>query len=235
MANTRIKSNQGGVPSGGLTSQVLYKVSGSDYDYDWGASGGGSQWTDVGADIQFENTVYIGANESDPGLPGWVSILPNQGLYNKDGNAIAAYILADDTYYFAGETLCADIGTSTFASTLNNFNLSNSRFLYQANKDATGQDYFHVGETSPLTWIENYRADFVADIAGYAGYSFHNFNSGSTSPTAVVDVGASTTARSSLRLRSGTAPTTPNDGDIWFDGTDLKIRISGATKTVTVT
>lgn len=46
---------------------------------------------------------------------------------------------------------------------------------------------------------------------------------------------ASTTSASSLNIPSGTAPTSPVDGDIWFDGSNLKIRISGATKTFTVT
>ena len=56
-----------------------------------------------------------------------------------------------------------------------------------------------------------------------------------TAATALVDVGASTTARSSLRIRSGTAPTAPNDGDIWFDGSAVKVQISGVTRTFTVT
>lgn len=58
---------------------------------------------------------------------------------------------------------------------------------------------------------------------------------GHSLPTAAVDVAASTTARSAFRIRSGVAPTTPNDGDIWYDGTALKIRIGGITRTVTVT
>lgn len=37
--------------------------------------------------------------------------------------------------------------------------------------------------------------------------------------TAILDLAASTTTRASLRIRSGVAPTTPNAGDIWFDGT----------------
>ena len=45
---------------------------------------------------------------------------------------------------------------------------------------------------------------------------------------------ASVTARASLRIPSGTAPTTPTNGDIWFDGTDLKIRVAGVTKTFTL-
>lgn len=33
---------------------------------------------------------------------------------------------------------------------------------------------------------------------------------------------------------SGVAPTAPVNGDIWFDGTNLKIRVGGVTKTVTI-
>jgi hypothetical protein len=45
---------------------------------------------------------------------------------------------------------------------------------------------------------------------------------------------AATTAKAQINLASGTAPTTPVDGDIWFDGTDLKMRIGGVTKTFTL-
>jgi hypothetical protein len=47
-------------------------------------------------------------------------------------------------------------------------------------------------------------------------------------------LGASTTAKASLRIPSGTAPTSPVNGDIWFDGTDIKMRIGGVTKTFTL-
>lgn len=48
-------------------------------------------------------------------------------------------------------------------------------------------------------------------------------------------LGASTTTKASLRIPSGTAPTTPTNGDIWFDGTNLKMQIGGVTKTFTLT
>jgi hypothetical protein len=44
----------------------------------------------------------------------------------------------------------------------------------------------------------------------------------------------SVTARASLRIPSGTAPTSPVNGDIWFDGTNLQMRIGGVTKTFTL-
>lgn len=53
---------------------------------------------------------------------------------------------------------------------------------------------------------------------------------GGNTPTAWLDVRASTTARASLRIRSGVAPTSPNDGDIWFDGTHFYGRAGGVTK-----
>ncbi len=53
-------------------------------------------------------------------------------------------------------------------------------------------------------------------------------------PTAALDIAASITAASSFRIRSGTAPSSPNDGDIWYDGTDIKIRVGGTTKTFTI-
>lgn len=45
---------------------------------------------------------------------------------------------------------------------------------------------------------------------------------------------ASSTTRASINFIAGTAPTSPVDGDIWFDGTNLKIRVGGVTKTVTI-
>ena len=38
-----------------------------------------------------------------------------------------------------------------------------------------------------------------------------------------------------MRWLAGSAPASPTDGDMWFTGTALQIRIGGATKTVTVT
>ncbi len=52
---------------------------------------------------------------------------------------------------------------------------------------------------------------------------------------ASVSVAASTTARPHFALTAGVAPTSPANGDIWFDGTNLNIRIGGVTRTVNVT
>lgn len=51
-----------------------------------------------------------------------------------------------------------------------------------------------------------------------------------TSPTAALDLPASTTSNATLRVRTGAAPTSPNDGDLWQDGTHVYMRIGGVTK-----
>ena len=66
-----------------------------------------------------------------------------------------------------------------------------------------------------------------------SNYVAGNFGFQQTSPTAIADFGASTTSRSSLRIRSGTAPTSPNDGDIWYDGADFYGRVGATTKSFT--
>ncbi len=46
---------------------------------------------------------------------------------------------------------------------------------------------------------------------------------------------ASATGAAGFNLPSGTAPTSPVNGDMWYDGTNLKVRLAGTTRTVTVT
>lgn len=49
------------------------------------------------------------------------------------------------------------------------------------------------------------------------------------SPTARLHVAASTTGAASLRIPHGTAPTSPNDGDLWTTTTSIYARINGST------
>lgn len=51
------------------------------------------------------------------------------------------------------------------------------------------------------------------------------------SPKAVLELRANNDEEAALRFNAGSTPTTPNNGDIWFDGTDLKMHIGGITKT----
>lgn len=57
---------------------------------------------------------------------------------------------------------------------------------------------------------------------------------GTTTFRSQIFMAASTTTLATFNIPSGTAPTSPNDGDIWYDGTNLKMRIGGSTKTFTL-
>jgi hypothetical protein len=65
-----------------------------------------------------------------------------------------------------------------------------------------------------------------------------NFNSrvsiDTTNAKAFMQIGPGSSSNAQLNLDVSDAPTTPNDGDIWFDGTNLKMQISGVTKTFTL-
>jgi hypothetical protein len=57
---------------------------------------------------------------------------------------------------------------------------------------------------------------------------------GTAKITSKLSMGAGTTSAAQINLASSTAPTSPANGDIWFDGTDIKMRIGGVTKTFTL-
>ena len=72
-------------------------------------------------------------------------------------------------------------------------------------------------------------------MAGTAdNYLAGDLGIGTTSVTNWLNIAASTTAKAHMNLASGVAPTAPANGDIWFDGTDIKMRIGGVTKTFTL-
>lgn len=56
-----------------------------------------------------------------------------------------------------------------------------------------------------------------------------------TAPTAFVHTAASTTTYASIRIPSGTAPSSPNSGDLWYDGTNLRFRDGATTRVITWT
>jgi hypothetical protein len=85
-----------------------------------------------------------------------------------------------------------------------------------------GRLVFHT-VSSGLTSVERMRLD-----------SNGNLCIGVTSGGDFLNIAASTTAKAQINLAAGTAPTTPNNGDIWFDGTNLKMQIGGVTKTFTL-
>jgi hypothetical protein len=90
-------------------------------------------------------------------------------------------------------------------------------------------EYFAVYSGRNIFYIHRTRTNGNS----YLNTDYFRFGAADTA-TAQVDINGSSTTRASLRIRSGTAPTTPNDGDIWYDGTNLKMRVGAVTKTFTL-
>jgi len=96
---------------------------------------------------------------------------------------------------------------------------------------------FRVGSTTAL-FIEPITGNIGLN-GGTSGYRlFINRGAAATGALAVVggitDFAGSTTSYATLQINPGVAPTSPNNGNIWFDGTNLFMRIGGVTRTFTI-
>lgn len=133
-------------------------------------------------------------------------------------------------------TLLAGLDIESFAisgaTTAYAIRTQGGQVLHQAGSDSTVPLVAQgaASQTADLTQWKNSSGTVLSAITkdGYLA-------AGQTAATAVIDVVGSSTSRSSIRLRSGTAPTSPNDGDFWYDGSNLKFRLGGTTKTITWT
>jgi hypothetical protein len=144
----------------------------------------------------------------------------------------------------AANIYSSNTGTPNFA-----FTLSNLRHFYAspqtkgAASTITNQSGFFA-DSNLIDATNNY--GFYGNIPNAANrwnlymggtadnYLAGNLGIGTTSVTNWLNIAAGTTAKAQINLASSTAPTSPNDGDIWFDGTNLKIRIGGVTRTFTI-
>jgi len=119
--------------------------------------------------------------------------------------------------------------------------------IYQGTYSGTVTNNYGVFVAGSLTGATN-NYGFYGNIASapnrynlYMSGTAANFMQGelgiglAASSTTQLALAASTTAKSSVRITHGSAPTTPVDGDMWTTTAGLFIRINGVTKTVTLT
>jgi len=95
------------------------------------------------------------------------------------------------------------------------------------------------GTTYGITVVGGFLGTFASGahrLSGAALVTFLNGNGDSSSTMGgQLKTVASTTSHAGFNLPSGTAPTSPADGDMWYDGTNVKFRVGGTTKTFTLT
>lgn len=90
------------------------------------------------------------------------------------------------------------------------------------------------GYYSDLTASANYWDIYSAGGAQSSHEGLFKFGD-NVAPTALVHTTGSTTARASMRIEAGTAPTSPNSGDIWHDSTRQCLMVSCASLTQGIT
>ena len=122
----------------------------------------------------------------------------------------------------------------------------NTGFTLRATNVATGQSNQASSASLILAGAKGTGTGVGGDIifkvalAGSTGSTQNSYATKATlsGTTGSLNFSGSTTAGAQINLATGSAPTSPVDGDIWREdntNTGLKIRINGVTKTVTVT
>ena len=160
------------------------------------------------------------------GIDAFLSVVDRSG---GAANAMGFYANQNTANLYSQSLLknILSVGTTNGRITLGITN-----YNYNGNTSVDGKvNIIGEGSTSATNslLIRNSSSTLLLGVSDNGNVSFGNFTSG-----AVVDISGSTSGRASLRIRSGDAPTSPNDGDIWFNGTNLFMRIGGVTKTFTI-
>lgn len=204
-------------------SRTALAIYGSSTQTMFATSGGAIQWP-TQTTWPDGNLTYITRSNSS-GYNGLV--------FNTQGSSTESFI------FHKGRTVNTLPGDSNFmrlySSFTDNGNADTANFIFHKmdpTLDFTGAGTINIigYDWDPTLTAMNGGNYGLLMRSGLAGFGL-----GATMPTAVVDISASTTARASLRVQPGTAPTSPNNGDIWTDTTDIFIRLNGTTYTITKT
>jgi hypothetical protein len=170
------------------------------------------------------NTACFGGNSDTSKVSTFY--FGNAGLYNSTLGATTQStisIMPGGTYYSTANNMgghnlaiCGGLSTGTGVNGAGGTNFGD---IYFKTTNVSG-----VSSTTPNSLVTRMT---IIGGTGYVGMQ------SIATPTAFLHLAASTTAAASLCIPSGTAPSSPVNGDIWFDGTDLKLRSGGATYTLT--
>lgn len=183
------------------------------------------------------NNIYIG-NSAGYGSTGTTTSGKNVGIGIQALNAVTTGGTS------AGNTVVGyQTGKLITTGTRNTF------YGYLSGDAHVSGSYNLILGTSSTGTALNTSGTGVSNEVNIAGYIFGNNStkvvgigvSDATAITAFLHLTASTTSYASLRIPSGTAPSSPNAGDVWYDGTNLLYRsttsqtIATDSNTVTLT
>ena len=170
-------------------------------DGTWAAagSGGGSNWTVSGSDIYRNSRVLIGGSTFLTGH--------NFGVYGR-----SVFSTTGSFEDLGGNSVVNVIqGANTVG--INGKRTVSGSYSFFDFKDESNNAVFRLNELDNLVT----RGRMFVGVGTFPA----------SQPTAGIQIGAGTTSAAQIRLNAGVAPTTPNNGDMWYDGTSLYFRTGG--------
>jgi hypothetical protein len=243
-------SGQVSISASGSRSSSGVQISASTPSYGWRATGGAAntkQW-----DMPSTGATLLGRAISDDdataaqwfGVTRVATAISDISFGNTTDNP-TFQILGTGSFLVSGNTAIgrAASGGSVTVYSQNTSNTAGSSAGFVASVQGTTADDPFFTATIPggstATWgLDNSVSGdpFVLAFSNALGSS-NIFSTTATvfSLLAILKLAASTTAGPTLNIPSGTAPTSPSDGDMWYDGTNVKFRVGGTTKTFTLT
>lgn len=164
---------------------------------------------------------WVGVNVGDNGGALNISRIANTKIIDaRDNSTLRSELLNTGIQKWYLNSGAAEIGSIQFATPAAAPGLI---FYTGATYNANRFDQANFGTYFSLY----YNADGVSEGLNIAAGGNIGIGSTVTAPSASLDIRASTTARASLRIRSGAWATAPNDGDIGNDGTSLLAMLNG--------
>lgn len=136
----------------------------------------------------------------DAGSVGIGTTSPSAKLHSQESGAKTATNYAG---YFE------NISTNSDTDAINKYGIYLTSTGTFTGSGGTATNNYGLYLNTPTGADNNYAAIFAGG----------NIGIGITAPTALLHLAGSTASVASLRIASGTAPTTPNDGDMWYDST----------------
>lgn len=193
--------------------------------------------TDSNTLDSLDSTDFLRSNSADTFEAGAILTIDGTLDTNADISFADTAIIFDGAnteFTFTGnltintDDLAIDKGTGN-ASFAHSVDISGDTFI--GGSTAGTADIFLGSSGAVVINEQGLDSDFRIDGSGvsleslfFADASTGRTGVGTSSPTAYLDLPSSVTAAATMRIRGGTAPTAPNEGDIYADGTDIFYR-----------
>lgn len=159
---------------------------------------------------------------------------PNDGDVWNDGSNLY-FRLGSTTYTLSFDSLVAHLaGTETFTGK-KTFAPTNATDAFVVSNSGGTTHMLRVDSTNGRVGVNLGSATGLNSTLAVNGNSV--LGGGATTATARADIQAATTGFESFRFRSssGVAPSSPNDGGGWYDGTDIQFRYGSTTSALAST